>query len=61
MKAIRTTRAGVEHCHCGAVMSAGDHCPCCACEAHEKVCDSRCNHPRTRSMMVHSDKCWEGK
>lgn len=55
------TRQDSGHCHCGSPMHGTDHCPCCGCEQHEKVCDWTCRHPRARSIMTHSDKCWEGK
>ena len=54
-RAVRTTRAGVERCHCGADMGRSDHCPCCGCEEHERVCDHVCPRPRTRIAVNHAD------
>ena len=52
---VRTTRAGVERCHCGADMAGIDHCPCCGCEEHETTCDHVCARPRTRHAVNHAD------
>lgn len=62
-EAVRTTRAGVTRCHCGAAMGHDgmtrvDHCPCCGCEEHERVCDHVCAKPRTRNEANHADTCW---
>ena len=52
---VRTTAAGVERCHCGADMGRTDHCPCCGCEEHERVCAHVCPKPRTRIESNHAD------
>ena len=62
-RAVRTTRAGVTRCHCGAMMGHDgmtviDHCPCCGCEEHETVCERVCRKPRTRNAANHADTCW---
>ena len=59
-QAVRTTRAGVTRCHCGAMMghdgmTVNDHCECCGCEEHERVCDHVCAKPRTRNAVNHAD------
>ena len=54
-KAVRTTRAGVTRCHCGADMGRTDHCPCCGCEEFERVCERVCAKPRTRIESRHAD------
>lgn len=59
-QAIRTTRAGVTRCHCGADMGRTDHCPCCRCEEWETVCEHVCPRPRTRTEAKHADHNQEG-
>lgn len=59
-QAVRVTRAGVTRCHCGADLGRIDHCPCCGCEAHERVCDHVCAKPRTRIESNHADHNQEG-
>jgi len=57
--AIRWTRTGTQMCHCGANMDRSDHCPCCGCEEHERVCSATCPNPRIRIGANHADRCWK--